>query len=282
MRVLQDKVAVVTGGARGLGLSIARTYTASGAKVVIAGRAQATIDLALSGLGTQAAGIACDVGDLQQVEALGRFAIESFGKIDIWVNNAGLAAPYGPTAEIPSSAILRVVNTNIVGVYNGSLVALRYMLPRHSGKIINLLGRGYDERGGVKFQNAYAASKAWVSSFTRALAKEYKETGVEVFAFNPGLVNTELLRQLEVVKGYEEQLKPLETVLRLWGNPPEIPAQKALWLASSATDGKSGLVVNLLGTQRFIGGIFRELVRRVLRQPAPDTSLTIRIVETTP
>lgn len=282
MRVLQDKVAVVTGGARGLGLSIARTYTASGAKVVIAGRAQATIDLALSGLGTQAAGIACDVGDLQQVEALGRFAIETFGKIDIWVNNAGLAAPYGPTGEIPSSAILRVVNTNIVGVYNGSLVALRYMLPRHSGKIINLLGRGYDERGGVKFQNAYAASKAWVSSFTRALAKEYKETGVEVFAFNPGLVNTELLRQLEVVKGYEEQLKPLETVLRLWGNPPEIPAQKALWLASSATDGKSGLVVNLLGTQRFIGGIFRELVRRVLRQPAPDTSLTIRIVETTP
>lgn len=279
MGVLQDKVAVVTGGARGLGLSIARTYAANGAKVVIAGRTQATIDTALSELGTQGAGIACDVGELEQVEALGRLAIETFGKIDIWVNNAGLAAPYGPTAEIPTSDILRVVNTNIVGVYNGSLVALRAMLPRHSGKIINLLGRGYDERGGVKFQNAYAASKAWVSSFTRALAQEYKGTGVEVFGFNPGLVDTDLLRQVEAVNGYEGKLKPLETVIRLWGNPPEIPAEKALWLASSATDGKSGLVVNVLGTRRLIGGVLREGARRLLRQPAPDTSLTIRSVD---
>lgn len=279
MNVLEDKVAVITGGARGLGLGIARTYVANGARVVIAGRNQAAIDRALAEFGARAAGHACDVGELEQVEALGRFATDTFGKIDIWVNNAGMSAPYGPTAEIPTDAFMGVVDTNIVGTYNGSVVALRNMVPRHSGKVINLLGRGYDQPKGVKLQNPYAASKTWVLSFTRALAEEYKESGVEVFAFNPGLVDSDMVRRVTAVKGYEGRLKPLETVLRLWSNPPEIPAEKALWLASSATDGKSGLVVNVLGRSQILSGVVRDGIRRMMRQPAPDTSLDISIVE---
>lgn len=279
MNILEDKVAVITGGARGLGLGIARTYVAHGARVVIAGRNQTAIDRALGEFGARAAGYACDVGELEQVEALGRFATDTFGKIDIWVNNAGASAPYGPTAEIPTGAFMSVVHTNIVGVYNGSVVALRSMVPRRTGKVINLLGRGYNEPKGVKLQNAYAASKAWVASFTRALAEEYKDSGVEVFAFNPGLVDSDMVRHVEAVKGYEGRLKPLEMVLRLWSNPPEIPAEKALWLASSATDGKSGLVVDVLGKRQLLNGIMREGIRHLSRKPAPDTSLTIRIVE---
>lgn len=281
VKLLEKKVAVVTGGTRGLGLGIAQAYAAAGAAVVVAGRSQATIDTALSELrahGAQAAGITCDVGDLKQVEALGAFAAETFGTIDIWVNNAGVSAPYGPTAAIPATAFMRVITTNIAGVYNGSRVALRSMVPRHSGKLINLVGRGDTAKQGVKFQNAYSASKIWVRSFTLALAQEYKASGVDIFAFNPGLVNTDLLRRVEAIKGYEQRLKPLETVIRLWANPPEVPAQKALWLASSATDGKSGMLVNVLSRQSLLAGVVREAVRFILRKPAPDTSLDIRTI----
>jgi NAD(P)-dependent dehydrogenase (short-subunit alcohol dehydrogenase family) len=281
MRVLENKVAVITGGTRGLGLAIAQTYATEGAAVVIASRSQTSIDKAVATLrdnGRPVAGIACDVGDLSQVEALASFTVETFGKIDIWVNNAGLSAPYGPTAAIPTSAFMNVINTNIVGVYNGSTVALRYMLPRLSGKLINLLGRGDTEKKGIKFQNAYSASKIWVHSFTSALAKEYKGSGVDIFAFNPGLVNTDLMRHVEAIKGYEQRLKPLETVLRLWANPPEVPAQKALWLASSATDGKSGMIVNLSNPAHLLAGAVRDLLRHLSGKPAPDTSLDIRTI----
>lgn len=281
MKMLEDRVAVITGGTRGLGLGIAQAYAAAGAKVVIAGRSQSTIDTALSLLrtsGVQAAGITCDVGDLNQVEALAAFAIETFGTIDIWVNNAGLSGPFGPTTAIPTSSFMRVVNTNIVGVYNGSTVALRHMVPQHSGKLINLLGRGDSDKKGVVFQNAYGASKTWIRSFTLALAQENKDTGVGIFALNPGLVDTDMLRRVDAVQGFEQRLKGLETVIRLWANKPDIPAQKALWLASTATDGKTGLVVNVLTTQRILGGLLHEGVRRVMGRPAPDTSLDIHTI----
>jgi len=279
MKILENKVAVITGGTRGLGLSIAQAYAAEGAAVVIAGRSQSTIDNALTRLqasGARAAGLACDVGDLKQVEALGTFAFDTFGGIDIWVNNAGLSAPYGPTAAIPSPAFMRVVNTNIIGVYNGSITALRYMLPQHSGKLINLLGRSNQK--GVKFQTAYSSSKIWVRNFTLSLAQEYKDQGLDILAFNPGLVDTDMLRHVEAVQGYEQRVKPLETVIRLWGNKPELPAQKALWLASSATDGKTGLVLSVITPQTMLAGFFREAIRRVLRRPAPDTSLDIHTI----
>jgi len=279
MGLLNGKVAVITGSSRGLGLAIAQAYALAGASVVLAARTQSAVDQAVADLkqqGAQATGLSCDVGSLDQVRALSDHAIATFGKFDIWVNNAGVSGMYGPTVDISPDAFERVVDTNINGTYYGSQVALRHLLPKHSGKLINLVGRG--EKGPVKFQNAYASSKAWVRSFTLALAQEYKSSGVGVYVFNPGLVDTDLLRQLQAVQGYEKKLKPLETVIRLWANPPEVPAQKALWLASAATDGKTGLYVNVLDRSRLIKGIVREAQRRLTRRPAPDTSLQISVV----
>lgn len=278
-QVLENKVAVITGGTRGLGLGIARAYAAAGAAVVITGRSPATLDQALAHLraaGAQVAGIACDVGDLAQVETLGAFAVTTFGRLDIWVNNAGLSAPYGPTLEIPTEDFRRVIDTNILGTYNGSIVALHHMLPNGRGKLINLLGRSRPK--GVQYQNAYSASKAWVASFTGALAAEYRASGVDIYAFNPGLVDTDMLRRVDVVEGYEGKIKPLETVIRLWGNQPDLPAQRALWLASDASDGKTGQTVSLLTPAQALKGLLRELGRRVTGRPAPDTSLQIRSV----
>ncbi len=245
--VLKDKVAVITGSSRGLGYAIAEVYAREGAKVVIASRTQKAVDEAVRKLrsnGAQAEGLACDVSDIQQIEALAEFAFQKFGGLDIWVNNAGLSAPYGPTAHVPSDAFLKVIQTNIIGTYNGSMVAMRHFIKQKSGKLINLLGRG--DNGAIPMQNAYSSSKVWVRNFTKVLAKEYANSGVEVMGFNPGLVKTEMLSNVHAVSGYEDKMNPLRFIAMLWGNAADIPAEKALWLASSATDGRSGLFITVL------------------------------------
>ena len=265
--VLKDKVAVITGGSRGLGLAIAQTYARAGAKVVIASRTPHAVGLAVDSLrasGYQATGLACDVADMAQVEALAQHAIQTFGRMDIWVNNAGLSAPYGPTVHIPRRDFITVINTNIIGTYNGSIVAMRHFLAQKSGKLINLLGRG--DKGSIALQNAYSSSKVWVRNFTKTLANEYRNSGVDIFGFNPGLVRTEMLSNVHAVVGYEEQMNPLRFVAMLWGNDADVPAEKALWLASPATDGKNGTMVTVLTKRmmlfRLIALPFRKLLNR--------------------
>ena len=245
--ILQDKVAVITGGSRGLGLSSAQTYARAGAKVVIASRSAQGVELAVDSLreaGYSATGLACDVADMSQVEALAEHAIHTFGRIDIWVNNAGLSAPYGPTIHIPTKDFMNVVNTNIIGTYNGSIIAMRTFVKQKSGKLINLLGRG--DTGAIPLQNAYSSSKVWVRNFTKVLAQEYKDSGVEVMGFNPGLVKTEMLSNVHAVSGYEDKMMPLRFIAMLWGNEADVPAEKALWLASPVTDGRNGLFITVL------------------------------------
>jgi glucose 1-dehydrogenase len=274
--ILKDKVAVITGGSRGLGFSIARLYAEEGAKVVIASRSQRSVDAAVASLkanGAQVTGMACDVADMEQVEALAEHAIRSFGRIDIWVNNAGLSAPYGPTAHIPSPEFQNVINTNITGTYNGSVVALRRMSAQGSGKVINLLGRG--DTGSVPFQNAYSSSKVWVRNFTKALADEYKGAGVEIFGFNPGLVKTEMISQVEAMTGFESKLKALPFIASMWGNETDVPAKKALWLASPATDGKTGLMVTVLTPGFMLRRAILAGLRWLLRRPTEMMELDI-------
>ena len=278
---LKDKVAVITGGSRGLGLAIAQAYARAGAKVVIAARSQRTIESALHMLAAdapgRAAGQTCDVSELAQVEALAAFAVKTFGRIDIWVNNAGLSAPYGPSAHIPTTVFMNVINTNIIGTYNGSMVAMRHFAPQKSGKLINLLGRG--DTGAIKFQNAYSSSKVWVRNFTKALAAEYQESGVSVMGFNPGLVLTDMLSQVAAVAGFEGKVSAIRFVAALWGNSADVPAAKALWLASSATDGKTGQMVSVLTPGFMLGRLFTNGLRMLLRAPVEMLDLKITSVE---
>jgi NAD(P)-dependent dehydrogenase (short-subunit alcohol dehydrogenase family) len=115
-------------------------------------------------------------------------------------------------------------------------------------------------------------------SFTLALAKEYKDSGVGVYTFNPGLVDTDLLRKFRVIAGYEERAKMLKIVMRMWAKPPEVAARKALWIASDATDGRTGLDISLLGPATLVSGALREAVRQLLRRPAPSIELSVTTV----
>jgi NAD(P)-dependent dehydrogenase (short-subunit alcohol dehydrogenase family) len=280
MAKLSGKVAVITGGTRGLGLAMAQAFAAEGATVVVASRSPTSVERAVAMLTAQrarASGLPCDVGDAAQVHALYRHAVETYGQLDIWVNNAGLSAPYGQTLEVDPEQFVQTIQTNILGTYYGSIVAMQHFTGQGRGKLINLLGRG--DRQPTPMQNAYASSKAWIRSFTLALAQEYKTSGVGVFAFNPGLMPTELLSNLDVIAGHEEEVQPLKFVMRLWAEPPEVAARKAVWLASSATDGRTGLAVTVLTPARLIIGLLREGWRLIRRQPAPVMRLDINPVQ---
>jgi NAD(P)-dependent dehydrogenase (short-subunit alcohol dehydrogenase family) len=207
------------------------------------------------------------------VAALADFAAATFGKLDIWVNNAGLSAPYGPTMSIGSDRFTQVIQTNVLGVYYGSQAALKHFLPQKSGKLINLIGRGADKP--VPFQNAYASSKMWVRSFSKSLAEEYKDSGVGVYIFNPGLVLTDMITHVEAIEGFGEKMAPFNTIIHMWGNLPEVPARKAVWLASAATDGKTGIEINVLSPGVVIGGALREFGRRLLRRPSSIKDINV-------
>jgi NAD(P)-dependent dehydrogenase (short-subunit alcohol dehydrogenase family) len=215
--MLDSKVAVITGSTRGLGLAIAQVYAREDAAVVVSSRFAEAVQRVVTDLrqqGRRAAGLPSDVSDLEQVKALALFARETFGAIDIWVNNAGIADVFGPTTAIDPARYTQALQTNIFGTYYGSLVALGMFLAQGaSGKLINILGRG--DRGMVPYQSAYGSSKSWVRSFTLTLAKEYAHTDLGIFAFNPGLMDTDLQRKIEVIQRYAEKLSGFGTIIRM-------------------------------------------------------------------
>jgi NAD(P)-dependent dehydrogenase (short-subunit alcohol dehydrogenase family)/phosphohistidine swiveling domain-containing protein len=280
MEKLKNKVAVITGGTRGLGFGIAKAFILEGASVVVASRSNRNVQSALEQLqsiGGKCAGFECDISNLDDTQALAAYTVDNFGKFDIWVNNAGISCPTGPSVHVPPQMVTDLIQTNIIGAYYGSTTAMRQFLAQGEGKLINIVGKG--ERSPVPLHNAYASSRAWVHNFTLALAKEYKSTGIGVFLLNPGLVETDMLQYLHFIEGYEHLVSTLRIVARILARPPEYAATKAVWLASSATDGRTGLRISTLGMGAILGGLGREGMRILLRKEPPPFNPRIDLVK---
>ncbi len=273
---LQDKVAVITGSTRGLGRAVAEAYRREGAKVVVSSRTASAVDetVAALGGGADVLGVPCDVSDLAQVERLGEQAVQHFGRIDIWVNNAALKASYARTMDVPVEEYTRVLHVNTLGTYHGSRVALGHMLGRRTGKLINLSGRG--AHGPSAYQNAYAPSKAWAANFTLALAKEYDGRGVDIMVFSPGMVLTGLLTDIQVIgRDLEGRFKRFPRILRMFAQPPEVPAAMAVEVAAT---GENGKYYEFLDRRRKLSGAWAELRRAVTRsrEPLPEIHVHVR------
>ncbi|CAN5907043.1 SDR family oxidoreductase [soil metagenome] len=187
---------VITGSTRGIGLGIAGALLTRDCDVVVSGRTQASVDRALDHLGPAAAarvvGRACDVTDAGQVQALWDGAIGRFGRVDIWINNAGVITRNAPLWEQDPADLSAVVATNLTGTLHGCRVAIRGMLAQGGGHVYLMegLGSGGEVRPGT---TPYGMTKYGVRYLAKALARETKQTPVNVSAISPGMVRTDLL-----------------------------------------------------------------------------------------
>jgi len=192
LKNIEDQVIVITGASSGIGLAAAETAAKRGAKVVLAARSQkalAEITQRLNSAGGQTFAVTTDVSIRTQVEELAQAAIEQFGRIDTWVNNAGLSI-YGRLDQVSDEDSRRLFETNFWGIVNGSLVALPHLLEQ-GGALINV-GSEVSEAV-VPLQGMYSASKHAVKGFTDALRVEIEEVDkspVSVTLIQPTAVDT--------------------------------------------------------------------------------------------
>ena len=185
---------VVTGSTRGIGRGLAAEFLKRGHRVVVTGRSHASVDPAvaeLSKLG-DVLGQPCDVADLAACQALWDRAVERFGRVDVWINNAALAPDHGLFADLEGAQIGATVDTNLTGTMYGTQVALKGMLSQGGGKIYTFEGFGSNGMTNPGLA-VYGATKYAVRYFTDALAKEYAESPVLIGSLSPGMVPTDLL-----------------------------------------------------------------------------------------
>ena len=211
-----SRVVVVTGGTRGIGLGLARELLARDCRVVVCGRSAGGVDGAVADLAGSAGpdrvtGIATDVTSREQVQALWDHAVATFGRVDVWINNAGLSAPRRPFPEVSEETVSTVVAANIIGVANGCSVAMTGLQAQSSGGWIwNMEGFG---SGGQKQPGmaTYGATKRAVTYLTESLVKETKDSDVKVGFLSPGIVATDLL-----VDDYDGQPEAFEKARKIF------------------------------------------------------------------
>jgi 3-oxoacyl-[acyl-carrier protein] reductase len=184
---LDGKVAIVTGGSRGIGLAITRGLVDRGAMVVVSGRDQKALDEVAREFGDRVQCVAGDVGEAATAEALVRTATEAFGGLDILVNNAGIGT-FKPVADLSPDEWQRLITTNLTGVFLCTHAAIPALRRRKGGWILNIssLAGKNSFVGGA----AYCASKAGLNSFSEALMQEVRDDDIRVSYIMPGSVQT--------------------------------------------------------------------------------------------
>jgi NAD(P)-dependent dehydrogenase (short-subunit alcohol dehydrogenase family) len=192
------KVAVVTGGASGIGEAVALAIAARGGQVVVADINQAAAEqvvTTIGGAGGSAKAITADVADPAAVEAMVQFAVDTYGGLDVAVNNAGIGGPLSPTGEYPVDGWRRVIDINLSGVFYGMRYQIPAMLARGGGAIVNvgsILGAV-----GTANSPAYVAAKHGVRGLTKAAAIEYATRHIRINSVGPGYIEKPLLASLD-------------------------------------------------------------------------------------
>ena len=241
---LDGRVAVVTGGASGIGLAVADALSEAGARVVVADRDPAAIETAVEGLlarGRQAEGVLMDVTDSARVAEVAGELVGRLGRVDILVNNAGIARSETPAEDVADEHWLNVLDVNLNGAFWCARAFGRHMLAKGSGAIVNVGSMSGCIVNRPQPQSYYNASKAAVHHLTRSLAAEWASRGVRVNAVAPTYINTAINafadREGEMYRRWIDA-----TPMGRLGEADEV-ASVVLFLASDAASLMTGAIV---------------------------------------
>ena len=241
---LENKVAVITGGASGIGEGTVRRFVAEGARCVIADIQYERAEELAEELGESAVAFSVDVADESQVKATVEFAVSEFGQLDIMFNNAGILGSVGPISEIDGDGWLRTIDVLLNSVFYGIKHAAKVMIKQGSGSIINTASTA-GVRAGLG-PHVYTAAKHGVVGLSQSVATELGPHGVRVNVIAPGGTISGLTARL--VTGDHENLEKASTIigahnpLRRAGRPEDI-ANAVLYLASDEASFTTGAVL---------------------------------------
>ncbi|MGO2026726.1 3-oxoacyl-ACP reductase FabG [Brevibacterium aurantiacum] len=241
--LLTSKVAVITGGAQGLGLAMARSLVNSGAKVVLGDMNEESLQAAVAELGgvDSAAGVVCNVASLDNVEKLAEAATTTFGGVDIWVNNAGITRD-ATIRKMTEKEFDDVISVHLRGTWNGLKVATGLMREQdRGGAIVNV--SSISGKVGMLGQSNYSAAKAGIVGMTKAVAKEVAFKGIRINAIQPGFINTAMTAAMPQ---HAIDSKLAEIPLGRPGEPEEV-ASVVLFLASGLSSYLTGTVTEISG-----------------------------------
>lgn len=250
---LTGRVALITGGSRGIGLAIAEAYAAAGAKVVIASRKQEAVDEAAEGLrraGAEAFGVAAHTGDGAAVASLVERVQYHFGGLDILVNNAATNPHFGPFLTAEDSHWDKILDVNVKGYFRVAKACIPLMRQRGGGKIINVASvAGLEPQ---PMMGVYCVSKAAVLMMTEVLAAEVAADNIQVNAIAPGFVKTKFSQVLWSTPDIHDKLVNAVPQRRM-AEPSEI-AGIAVYLASASSSFTTGATFVIDGGQ-LAGGL---------------------------
>jgi len=245
---LKDKVAIITGGSRGIGYATAEAFLREGATVIIAASSKASADKAVASLkekypDRRIGGISPNLSSLEDVRSIFRAVTGTYGCVDILVNNAGVSEST-PFTEYTEEAFDKVMDLNVKGVFNATRAAVECMVPRGEGVILSTssMVSKYGQPSGF----AYPASKFAVNGLTVSLARELGPKGIRVNAVAPGITETDMMKAVP-----KEVIDPLisQIPLRRLGKPEDI-ANAFVFLASEEASYITGVVLSVDGMAR--------------------------------
>jgi len=243
---LIGKVALITGASKGIGLSIAEVFAAAGAKVVISSRNQGALDEmanALKHRGYEVSGIACNVGNLDELKQLVDKTIERYGQIDVLVNNAAVNPVFGPMHDTSLEAFDKIMDINLKAPFQLMKLCFPYLRESAEASVINIgsIGGISPEQG----LGMYSVSKAALISMTKVFAKEWGDHGIRVNVLCPGLIKTKFSEALWSNDKIMQTLIKNLAIKRI-GTSDEIAAM-ALFLATAASSYTTGAVLTADG-----------------------------------